>query len=158
MSSSAPNAILLNQWFYKYRDFYGVQLQSKLSNFLVALNNNAVLGDVVHIMLRQFQSYYGLFSSPLLEWPYKELSKSVVAYFLPALVSLCSMNDFFYEIPDQHKHIILGGSEPLCSSLTTHQLIKTRRLRAQYNIIYKSQLMEPMTRLPVSWASFCQLE
>jgi len=73
-------------------------------------------------MLRQFQSYYGLSSSLLLEWPYKELSKSVYAYFLPALVSLCSMNDFFYEIPDQHKHIILGGSEPLCSSLSTHQL------------------------------------
>src|SRR5947207_15706170 len=110
MSSTAPNAILLNQWFYKYRDFYGVQLQSKLSNFLVALNNKAVLGDVVHIMLRQFQSYYGLSSSPLL------------AYFLLALVSLCSMNDFFYEISDQHKHVILGSSEPFCSSLTTYQL------------------------------------
>ena len=54
MSSTAPNAILLNQWFYKYRDFYGIQLQSKLSNFLMALNNKAVLGNVVHIMLRQF--------------------------------------------------------------------------------------------------------
>src|SRR5205823_12137357 len=118
MSSSAPNAILLNQWFYKYRDFYGVQLQSKLSNFLVALNNNAVLDDVVHIMLRQFQSYYGLSSSPLLDWPYKEIFKSVCAYFLPALVSLCSMNNFFYEIPNQHK--------PLCFRLTTHQLMKIR--------------------------------
>src|SRR2546430_8218498 len=106
MSSTALNAILLNQWFYKYQDFYGVQLQSKLSNFLVTLNNKAVLGDVVHIMLRQFQSYYGLSSSPLLEWPYKEIFKSVCAYFLPALVSLCSMNDFFYEIPNQHKHNI----------------------------------------------------
>src|SRR5438128_129222 len=99
-------------------------------------------------MLHQFQSYYGLSSSPLLEWPYKEIFKSVYAYFLPALVSLCSMNDFFYEIPNQHKHIILDDSEPLYSSLITHQLTKTRRLRTQYNIIYKSQLMESMTRLP----------
>src|SRR2546423_1295672 len=98
MSSAAPNAILLNQWFYKYWDFYGIQLQTKLSNFLVALNNKAVLDEVVHIMLRQFQSYYGLPSSPLLDWPYKYLFKSVCAYFLSALISLYSINDFFYEI------------------------------------------------------------
>ena len=52
MSNTAPNTILLNQWFYKYQDFYGVQFQSKLSNFLVTLNNKTVLGVVVHIILR----------------------------------------------------------------------------------------------------------
>ena len=109
-------------------------------------------------MLRQFQTFFGLSSSPLVDWPYKEFSKAVSGYFLPALVSLCTSNDFFYEVPIQHRHIISGGSEPLSSLLTISQLTTTRLFRVRHNLIYKSQLMEPMTSLPLSWVSFNQLE
>src|ERR1041385_7064292 len=133
LARTAPRSILLNQWFYKYRDFYGVQLQSKLSNFLVALNNNTLLDDTIHVMLRQYQTFFGLACSPLLNWPYKDFSKSVSGYFLPALISLCSGNDFFYEVPSQHKHIITGGSDPLSALLSVQQLTKTRIFRVRYN-------------------------
>jgi hypothetical protein len=93
-----------------------------------------------------------------LDWPYKNFSTAVSAYFLPALVSLCTSNDFFYEVPKQHKHIISGGSDPLSSILSVQQFTITRSFRMRYNLIFKSQFIEPMTNSPLSWASFCHLE
>jgi len=49
LARSTPNAIPLNRWIYNYRDLYGVQLQAKLSNFLIALNHQSLLGKVTNI-------------------------------------------------------------------------------------------------------------
>src|SRR2546423_2505970 len=46
LARPTPNAILLNRWIYNYRDLYVDQLQAKLSNFLIALNHQSLLGKV----------------------------------------------------------------------------------------------------------------
>src|SRR5207245_863250 len=66
---STSNAILLNRWIYNYRDLYGVQLQAKLSNFLIALNHQSLLEKVTNIRLLQIQSKYGLDCNPVISWP-----------------------------------------------------------------------------------------
>ena len=44
LSISAPNAIMESNLIYNFRDFYEVQLQSKISNFLIQVNDTALMG------------------------------------------------------------------------------------------------------------------
>ena len=49
LSTSIPNAILENRLIYNFRDFYELQLQSKITNFLIQINDKRLLGDVTNI-------------------------------------------------------------------------------------------------------------
>ncbi|PKY60431.1 hypothetical protein RhiirA4_484123, partial [Rhizophagus irregularis] len=52
---SAPNAILDNPYIYGYRDFYDNQLQAKIADFCIQLNNNGLLGKITEIHLKSLQ-------------------------------------------------------------------------------------------------------
>ena len=94
LARSTPNAILLNRWIYNYRDLYGVQLQAKLSNFLIALNHQSLLGKVTNIRLLQIQSKYGLDCNPVISWPLDSIANRANITFLEGLLTLCKKHNF----------------------------------------------------------------
>ncbi|PKY50209.1 hypothetical protein RhiirA4_466568, partial [Rhizophagus irregularis] len=63
---SAPNAILYNPYIYGYRDFYDNQLQAKITDFCIQLNDNGLLGKITEIRLKSLQAQLWI-SRPLLE-------------------------------------------------------------------------------------------
>ena len=82
LARSTPNAILLNRWIYNYRDLYGIQLQAKLSNFLIALNHQSLLGIVTSIRLLQIQSQYSLDCNPVISCRWISLQTTLMLPFL----------------------------------------------------------------------------
>jgi len=52
LATSIPNAILENRLIYNFRDFYELQLQSKISNFLLQINDKRLLGDITNIRIK----------------------------------------------------------------------------------------------------------
>ena len=52
LSISIPNAILENRLIYNFRDFYEVQLQSKITNFLIQVNDTRLLGDITNLRIK----------------------------------------------------------------------------------------------------------
>ncbi|CAJ0825551.1 9435_t:CDS:2, partial [Entrophospora sp. SA101] len=70
LSTSAPNAIVNNRMIYNYRNLYEVQLQFKITNFYIQLNDQKLLGNITDIRLKQIQHNEWLCKSPLIEWPY----------------------------------------------------------------------------------------
>jgi hypothetical protein len=65
MASSMPNAVLKNHYIYKFRDLWEVQKQSKITNFLVQINDSSSLGIITNIRLLQLQQLECLTQSPI---------------------------------------------------------------------------------------------
>ena len=156
LARSAPNAILLNRWIYNYRDLYGIQLQAKLSNFLIALNHKSLLGQVTYIRLLQIQSKYNLDRNPVVSWPLDFLANRHNVTFLEGLLTLCKKHSLSYSVPDSQLNVILGGHTPIRSIVNQQVFTRLKNFLAKYRIIYKSQLSELLTDRPLSWPSFCQ--
>ena len=154
IASTAPNAILLNNMIYNYRDLYGVQLQSKLSNFQVAINHPLLLGKITHLRLLQLQFEYCLAESPLHFWPIDSLF-STYKYYLPAVLTLAKQHGFSFIVPDRIRNRISGGSAPISNLLSTQQFMKTLPLLKRYSILFKSQLVIPGLDIPFTWNAFC---
>ncbi|GBB96732.1 hypothetical protein RclHR1_28170001 [Rhizophagus clarus] len=51
----APNAILVNSYIYGYRNPYENQLQAKITNFCIQLNDTGILGRIIEIHLKLLQ-------------------------------------------------------------------------------------------------------
>ena len=155
LARSTPNAILLNRWIYNYRDLYGVQLQAKLSNFLIALNHQSLLGIVTNIRLLQIQSQYSLDCNPIISWPLDSLANRPKVTFLESLLTLCKLHGFSYSVPESLKNTIQGGHTPLRSILNQQTFTSLKSFLTKNHIIFKSQLSEIITNRPLSWSSFC---
>ena len=110
LARSTPNAILLNRWIYNYRDLYGVQLQAKLSNFLIALNHQSLLGKVTNIRLLQIQFNYGLDCNPVIFWPLDSLINRNNITFFEGLLTLCKKHNFSYSVSESQQNVNLGGN------------------------------------------------
>ncbi len=66
LARSIPNAILENRLIYNFRDFYEVQMQSKITNFLIQINDKNLLGEITDVRLKQLQTKEWLQFSPLI--------------------------------------------------------------------------------------------
>ena len=113
LAKTTPNAILLNRWIYNYWDLYGIQIQSKLSNFLIALNHRSLLSTVTNIRLLQIQSLYNLSCNPIISWPFDYLQNRSNITFLDSLLTLCKVHNFSYSVPNCFLNKINGGHTPI---------------------------------------------
>src|SRR5207253_10556060 len=55
MNRITPNAILNDPLIYNFRDFYELQLQSKLNNFAVQLNQHSLMQSVTFLRLNNYK-------------------------------------------------------------------------------------------------------
>src|SRR5579871_3373850 len=46
LASSSPNAIMDNYWIYNFRSIYSNQIQAKINNFFIQLNDPNILGKI----------------------------------------------------------------------------------------------------------------
>ncbi|CAJ0831519.1 3390_t:CDS:2, partial [Entrophospora sp. SA101] len=97
LSTSAPNAIVNNRMIYNYRNLYEVQLQSKITNFYIQLNDQKLLGNITDIHLKQIQHNEWLHKSPLIEWPYNTPQCRHYSSFIPSMITLCHSNKFTFQ-------------------------------------------------------------
>ncbi|PKK40457.1 hypothetical protein RhiirC2_805425 [Rhizophagus irregularis] len=75
---SAPNSILDNPYMYGYRNFYDNQLQAKITDFCIQLNDNGLLGKVTEIRLKSLQDQLWT-SRPLIEkLPYNRVPHTIL--------------------------------------------------------------------------------
>jgi hypothetical protein len=52
MNKCSPNALLTNPLIYNYRDLYDAQIQAKVSNLVIQLNNTSIVGRTTIIRIR----------------------------------------------------------------------------------------------------------
>jgi hypothetical protein len=69
-ASSAPNAILDNNLIYNIRSLWKNQIQAKITNFLIQINDYGILGHITQLRLIDIQKKLWLPESPLINFPF----------------------------------------------------------------------------------------
>src|SRR3954469_24548947 len=140
-SITMPNAILENRQIYNFRDFYEVQLQSKISNFLIQINDTHLLGEITDLRLKQLQHKEWLQYSPLYQWPYDTISKKHYNTSLASMISICKENNITFNTHPNKRNEILGGNITIQSIIGNNfnNPSITKQLRSR-NIMFLDQI------------------
>src|SRR5436190_4356549 len=123
---------------YNFRDFYEVQLQAKITNFMVQINDKNLLGRLTNIRLLQLQSREFLHVSPLLFWPHRKIKAQHQKSFFHSLLTLCFRNNFSFDVSLDKRNQILGGIKDLRSILGTNMVPSfVKSMRNQFIMYYE---------------------
>jgi hypothetical protein len=71
-AKTAPNSIIENSLIYNIHSIWANQIQAKITNFFIQLNDKGTLGKIMDIRLLDLQSKLWINHSPLLSLPYTE--------------------------------------------------------------------------------------
>ncbi|GBC40443.2 RNA-directed DNA polymerase from mobile element jockey-like [Rhizophagus irregularis DAOM 181602=DAOM 197198] len=139
---SAPNAILDNPYIYGYRDFYDNQLQSKITDFCIQLNDNGLLGKVTEIHLKSLQDQLWT-SRPLIEkLPYNRVPHTRKNNYILNMLLLCYDNNISLENLDINTFpTIKGGQIPLEDVVDNAYYSKHRKRLREKNILFLDQII-----------------
>ncbi|CAB4441046.1 unnamed protein product [Rhizophagus irregularis] len=75
LARTAPNALMHTREFYNLKNFSDNQLQAKLTNFIIQLNDNNELGQITRIRLYNLQELLLLVNDPLLSLTVNDIIK-----------------------------------------------------------------------------------
>src|SRR3990170_5932100 len=101
MDKMTPNAILNNPLIYNFRDFYEVQLQSKLNNFAVQLNQQSLMQRVALFRLKQLQTQECLEVLPTITWNSTVIHEHFT-HFIAGMLTLGKKHGFSFITPPEY--------------------------------------------------------
>ncbi|CAB4402658.1 unnamed protein product [Rhizophagus irregularis] len=139
---SAPNAILDNPYIYGYRDFYDNQIQAKITDFCIQLNDNGLLGKITEIRLKSLQDQLWT-SRPLLEkLPYNRVPHTQKNNYILNMLLLCYNNNISLQNLDNNIFpTIKGGRIPLEDVVDNAYYSKHRERLREKNILFLDQII-----------------
>ncbi|PKK70804.1 hypothetical protein RhiirC2_711625 [Rhizophagus irregularis] len=139
---SAPNAILDNPYIYGYRDFYDNQLQAKITDFCIQLNDNGLLGKITEIRLKSLQDQLWT-SRPLIEkLPYNRVPHTRKNNYILNMLLLCYENNISLEnLDDNIFPTTKGGKIPLEDVVDNAYYSKHRKRLREKNILFLDQII-----------------
>src|SRR5688572_4225830 len=151
INKCSPNAILTNPLIYRYKELYDNQIQAKVSNLLVQLNDLTIVGRTTFIRIKNFQIRLLLHRSPLEEWPFNKTHdfKDHIADLL------CVLPDFniTLQLNDNslYQSNIEGGTIPLHRFLPQSIYLKHLDKIAHDKVWFFDQLISPEGQYLVKW-------
>jgi ribonuclease HI len=153
LSITAPNALLENRLIYNFRDLYEVQKQSKITNFLIQINDKDLLGRITNIRLKQLQTQEWLVTSPLVNWHYNEVKGcKQKKQFISSMLTLCKQNNITFNIRPEFRNRICGGKIELFSIMQDLWKVIKDKLR-RHSILFLEQLTSLNGQQLLRWKS-----
>ncbi|CAB4420682.1 unnamed protein product [Rhizophagus irregularis] len=139
---SAPNAILDNPYIYGYRDFYDNQLQAKITDFCIQLNDNGLLGKITEIRLKSLQDQLWT-SRPLIEkLPYNRVLHTRKNNYILNMLLLCYDNNISLQNLDNNIFpTIKGGRIPLEDVVDNAYYSRHRERLREKNMLFLDQII-----------------
>ena len=118
-----------------------MQLQAKITNFYIQVNDPRTLGTITDIRLKQLQTQEWLRFSPLFFWPHNEVQKKHYTSFIAATITLCHSQGFTFNMNSNKKNEIISGNVEIREILGNSFNKKTvkQQLRSR-NLMYIDQL------------------
>src|SRR5579864_502911 len=108
LPKSVPNTLMDDRNLYDFRNLYDIKIQAKITNFLVQINANDLLGTVTNIRLKQLQRDGAEVKNILIDWT-EPLSKKHYRTHIKYMIALCKQyNLTFNMIPKQYNQIQQG--------------------------------------------------
>ncbi|PKY58979.1 hypothetical protein RhiirA4_481344 [Rhizophagus irregularis] len=92
LATSAPNSIIENNLIYNIRSVWANQIQAKINNFFIQINDKNLLGKIMDIRLITLQNKLWLVKNPIQYMPYQERD---INTFLPKLKNNFILKNIF---------------------------------------------------------------
>jgi hypothetical protein len=149
---TAPNSIVENSLIYNIRSFNDNQLQSKITNFVIQINDNNLLGEIMNLRMTKIQMVFLLEKLILLEFPYDinnigKINKKYRNNFIINNILLMKSHGFrFHQDKDVKKiknnYIERANSNKslLRTALKKESYIKNFKFLFAYRLIYMDQI------------------
>src|SRR5579859_7064083 len=95
--STLPNTTMDNCNLYYFRNLYDVQIQAKITNFLVQINSDGILGEVMNIRLKQLQNIEVEHKNILINWN-EPLSRKHYKTHIKYMIALCNQFNISFDV------------------------------------------------------------
>ncbi|PKK58645.1 hypothetical protein RhiirC2_795988, partial [Rhizophagus irregularis] len=147
-ASTAPNSIVENNLIYNIRSIWANQIQAKINNFFIQINDRGLLGDIMRIRIIDIQNKLWLDKSPLVDMPYQ---KKEINVFLPKFKNNFIINNIFLmkennvsieldKLDISNLNKIIGGHELIINIITPKVYIKYLKQLRKYKLMFLDQL------------------
>src|SRR5207245_5934382 len=123
MDRMTPNAILNDPLIYNFRDFYELQLQSKLNNFAVQLNQHSLMQSVTLLRLKQLQTQECLEVLPTVIWTTTSIHEHFFQ-FIAGMLTLGKKHGFSFITPPEYINRIQLHSLTIRALFNDNKLFK----------------------------------
>jgi hypothetical protein len=155
-AKTAPNAILDNPHIYGYRDFYENQLQAKITDFCIQLNDQGLLGTITSIRLKSLQEQLWC-SKPIVEKiPFDRIPNIRRNNYLLNMVLLCKHNNILLEILDKTTFSSIQGGKIPIEDVVDYTFYSKHRNRLRNNrILFLDQLVSGDKSRLLMWKDIC---
>ncbi|GES75128.1 ribonuclease H-like domain-containing protein [Rhizophagus clarus] len=132
---TAPNAILDNPYIYGYRNLYENQLQAKITEFCIQLNDTGVLGKVTQIRLKSLQIQLWSSTNLVQKIPFDKIPRSMMNNYLLNMSLLCKENNISFNIINRNEFSNIGGGKVLLTDVVSNKFYSEFRPTLRRNLI-----------------------
>jgi ribonuclease HI len=141
LSRSFPNSAIHHPHFYNLFDYWQLQCQSMITNFIVRINDPSLIGEITYIQLKQLQSTLWIPFCPLLitqvlpmKLNYKNITAACITLMISSNLSCQPSSPFISSFN------IKGGKNPLINIIPDQYFKITSSLK-KHSILFLEQLL-----------------
>ncbi|GES73446.1 ribonuclease H-like domain-containing protein [Rhizophagus clarus] len=148
-----PNAILDNPYIYGYRNLYENQLQTKITEFSIQLNDTGVLGKVTQICLKLLQVQLWSSTNLVQKIPFDKIPRSMKNNYLLNMSLLCKDNNISFNIINRNEFSNIDGRKVPLTDVVNNKFYSEFRptLRKNFIMFLDQVISEDKSRL-LLWA------
>jgi hypothetical protein len=144
-ATTAPNSILYSNLIYGIRSVWDNQIQAKITNFFIQINDESTLGKIMEIRLLDIQRKLWLPFSPLSSLPFErqEIKKIFKNNFILENLLLMKQNNIDIKIQKNNiskNNNIIGGKLSILEVVGSEIYIDNIKLLRRYNLLFFNQL------------------
>lgn len=149
LAITAPNAIVHMKEIYNVKSFHDNQLQAKITNFVIQINDENELGKIMEIRLFNLQEMLMLTKNPLKELSFDDIVRFKKIFptlfrniFLLENISLAKKHNFDFKVESVINNMeVKGGNLTIKEVLKKDTYFNNFKLIKKLNIIFLDQIL-----------------
>jgi hypothetical protein len=142
LASTAPNAATFTHTIYNLCELWDRQVQHHITNLVVRLNDNGILGKISKIKLHQLQLNLWLSKSPLESWNYSVSHLRLFKNNLMAgILCIAKFFKFSFRTTYDSESFIIKGGQILLQDIFAEKYTSFVNALAKKQVLYLDQIL-----------------
>ncbi|GET61907.1 RNA-directed DNA polymerase from mobile element jockey-like [Rhizophagus irregularis DAOM 181602=DAOM 197198] len=159
LASTAPNIIMELNLLYNIRSIFDNQLQAKVNNFIIQINDQGILGKIMEIRLVDIQNKLLLPFNPLINFPFSNKDLIFMGQHLRnnfIINNLLLMKSYNFSIEFNKHNIgknstVLGRGRHIMEIVGTESFLKNIKILRMNNLYFLDQFLSPDNKTLLTW-------
>jgi ribonuclease HI len=159
LASTTPNAIMELNLLYNIRSIFDNQIQAKINNFIIQINDQGILGKITEIRLIDIQNKLLLPNTPLINFPFSNkdlifMDKHLRNNFIINNIILMNNQNILLDFNKNNigkNNTILGGGRHIMEIVGTENFLKNLKNLRINNLYFLDQFLTPDRRFLLTW-------